>query len=696
MGTQKTLRVWAVGAVAVIALVMAGCSSKNKVDTTPAGTTINVTASPTSVVTGGTAVVEATVVSGSTPLADQVITFQANPSNAGYFTPAVDTTDATGAAATIYTATTSGAVTITASVSGSSLTDNVALSVSSTGGTGSGNVSITVTPSLLLANGTDTASVTVTVRDALGQPAADSTVVKIVAGEKFVDKDENGYWSAGIDSLVFDANANGTWDALGLVPSTSIVTGGLGKVTVKYISANDAFTVYVKATVNDKGVVGYGEATLQLTPNASVNSIYLSSDSLSLRVKGTGGIETGLLRAVGYDINGNRVPEGLTINFVILDGPGGGERLGSVGYGPYAAVTNSQGIASAPIHSGTVSGTVRVRAYIDTVLSNATQVLVASGPPQHVVIGAEKCNVPYWDVVAGENNIVAVVSDLYLNPVIDSTVVYFTCDEGTMKAYEKRTQDHEGIAKTKWFSGSDDPAANGRVIIRAETAGGTVVDSSMFFNSFFADTITAFGMPASMTADGSSKTIVVVRAVDLNGNPVVGGTLFKSDASYLTVGAGTFEDGCYTSSARVSIQSKTLEYDGSRNLVTGNDDGIGGYDVVTFYTNSTARSYTVALLTGNAYAGKSILNGAANAAPGEVLNLSANIRDRWGNPLADHTLVLTASGGVVTGGTQESDSYGDAYGFRWTAPGVAADYNLTLTDTDPRGGITLALKVTVE
>ena len=694
MGTQKTLRICAIGVVAAIALVMTGCGSKNKVDTTPAGTTINLTASPSTLNTGGTAVVEATVINGSTPMPDQVITFQANPSNAGYFTPAIDTTDATGAAATIYTATTSGAVTVTASISGSSLTDNVALSVSSGGGSSSGNVSIAVTPSLLLANGIDTATVTVTIRDALGQPAPDSTVVKIVAGEKFVDKDGNGYWSAGIDSLVFDANANGRWDALGLIPSTSIVTGGQGRVSVKYISAPDAFTVYVKATVNDKGIVGFSEATLQLTPNASVNTIYLSSDSLSLRVKGTGGIETGQLRAVGYDINGNRVPEGLAINFVILDGPGGGEHLGSVGYGPFIAVTNSQGIASAPIHSGTVSGTIRIRAYIDTVLSNATQVLVASGPPQHIAIGAEQCNVPYFCVVGGENKIVAVVSDLYNNPVIDSTVVYFTCDEGSMKAYEERTQKHEGIATTKWFSMG--PMGNGVVWIYAETAGGTVKDSSFFYNSgCWVNTLTAVGMPTTIQADGVSKATATVVGRDANSNWMDDGTLFKASATYLTVSTEPLGDGCTGASARITIQSKILDLDASRSIA-GNDNGIGAYDTVTFYAGAASSFYTIAMLTGNAYAGKSVLNGSTSATPGEILSFSANINDRWSNPLADHTLVLTASSGTVAGGTQESNAYGEAFGFRWTAPAGAGDYNLTLTDTDPRGGITLTLKVTVQ
>jgi hypothetical protein len=696
MRTQNKRLLWALTLMAVLALVFAGCSGKNTASSTPSSTTLNVTASPSSISTGGTAVVEATVINGTTPLADQIVTFQATPVTAGYFTPATDTTDASGAAATIFTATTAGPVTVTASVSGSTLSDQAALSVSSTGGSTSGNVAIAITPSLLLANGLDTAVVSITVRDALGQPAPDSTAVKIVAGEKFVDKDENGYWSPGIDSLVFDANANGTWDALGLVPSTALISGAQGRVIVKYTSATDAYTVYIKATVNDKGIVGFGEAAVQLRPSTAVNSIYLTSDSLCLRVKSTGGIETGLLRAIGYDINGNRVPEGLTINFVILDGPGGGEHLSNVGYGPYAAVTNSQGVASAPVHSGTVSGTIRIRAYIDTVLSNATQVMVASGPPQYVVVGAEKCNVPDWNIVNGENKIVAVVSDLYLNPVIDSTVVYFSCDEGTMKAYEKRTQDHEGVAYSKWISGNQVPTADGRVIIRAETAGGTVVDSSWFINSGWTDTLIVTGVPATMQADGISKAIVFVNGLDINGNFVADNTEFKADATYLTVAGGFLSDGCVGASARVTMQSKTLDYDGSSNMGTGNDDGIGGYDIVTFYNGTASSSYTVTLTTGNAYAGKCVINGSSTAAAGETISISASIKDRWSNPLADHTLVLTASGGAVTGGTQETDAYGDAYGFRWTAPGPAGDYNLTITDTDPRGGITLTLKITVQ
>jgi hypothetical protein len=520
-------------------------------------------------------------------------------------------------------------------------------------------------------------------------------LVKIAGGEKFVDVDENGYWSQGIDSLVFDANSNGQWDAIGLIPSTALISGGAGTAVVNYISGNDALTVYIKATVDDNGIMGSTDASLQLSPDATINSIYLASDSINLVVKQTGGIESALLYATGYDINANAVPEGLTINFIITDGPGGGEHLGTVGYGPYQAITNSQGIASVTIHSGTVAGTIRIRAYVDTVLSNATQVMVSAGPPAQIVVGSEFCNIDYWDDVGEKVGIVAVVSDVYMNPVNDSTVVYFTTDEGTMKSHEERTKDLEGIATTKWISGTNVPTADGRVLIIAETAGGTVVDTSMFFNSHIPDTLIVVGVPAFMPADGITKAVVFISGFDFNGNPVVGGTSFKADAYYLNVSGGTLENGCYSSSDRIKITSVTLKTDNS--LTGGNDDGIGAYDVVIYWSGAVAvSSFNVTLTTGNAYRGNSIINGPSSAGLGEIVYYSVTIKDRFGNPLGDHTLNMTASGGTVSGATQETDGYGEANGFIWTAPATAGDYTITVTDTDPRGGIVLTKTVTVE
>jgi len=681
--------------VCLAIIIMAGCSNKSVVNDTPTGTTVSVIVSPSTVQTYSTAVVEATVVSGSTPLANRIVNFTVSPSNAGYFTPASDTTDATGIAATIFTAAVSGSVNVSANIQGTSTTGVRAVTITDAPQTGSGNVTISVSPSLLLANGVDTSLVTITVRDDQAQLAPNGTTIKLTAGEKFADIDGNGYWTPYVDSLIFDANPNGQWDAIGLIPSTATVAGGAGVATVNYVSGSSALTVYIKATVDDNGITGNGEVQLQLSPDATINSIYLNSDSIQLSVKGTGGIETGFIHATCYDSKGNRVPENIAVNFIITDGPGGGEHIENVGYGPYGAVTNTQGVATVTLHSGTISGTVRIRAYADTVLSNASQVLISAGPPAYIVVGAEECNVPFWDNVAEEVNIVAIVSDIYLNPVNDSTVVYFSTDEGTMKSHQARTQDDEGIATTIWFSGNNVPTADGIVLVMAETAGGTVADTSLFYNSHTATNIFATGMPASIPADGVAKFTVTVTGLDLNGNFVVGGTEMRAEATILGVTAENLEDGCNTSSMRSDITSKTLTTDAS--LTGANDNGIGAVDQITYWSpGGGSVTYNIQITTGVANKGVSEWDAPETAFPSEIVDISVVVRDRFGNPLGDHTLVLTATSGTVTNGTHETDAYGEASGFTWTAPGAATNLTLTITDTDPRGGITFTQGVEVQ
>jgi hypothetical protein len=699
MSKKKLVRITSVAVLAVaVMLSLFGCSSKSTLDAdAPSDSQMTVSATPTSINTHETSVVEATVIAEGAGVSSQVVHFTVSPSSAGSFTPEYDTTDASGVAAAIFTATSSGTATVLATVQGTTITSSINLSVSESSQQGTGNINVTVSRSLLLANGQDSSQVTVVVTDDLAQPAPDSTLIKVTAGEKFVDNDGNGYWSEGIDSLVFDANGNGQWDPIGLIPSTAWTSGGNGTAILDYVAGDDAYTVYIKVTVDDGGIVGTAEVSIQLSPNATLSSIYLASESLSLSVRGTGGIETGLLRATGYDVNGNPVPEGMQIVFAILDGPGGGEQLDEVGYGPDTAVTNSQGVATSTLHSGTASGTVRIRAYSGAILSNATQVLISAGPPAYIAIGAQSCNVPFWDNVGEFNSVIAVVSDVYLNPVNDSTVVYFATDEGTMVSHQGRTKDGQGIATSTWIAGNNVGSADGQVYFYAETAGGTVADTCMFYNSHYPDTLIVVGMPTTILADGKSEVTVGVIGLDLNGNPVVGGTQFDGEANYLSVGGGVLEDGCYSSSDRVKIYSALLDLDYSRDLVTGNDDGVGAIDYVEYrYADLTKSSFACSLMTGPAYGGNSSITGPTSAKPGEQIRFSATIKDRWGNPLADHTLQMTATGGVVTGGSQESDPYGEAYGFIWTAPALEDSYNIVITDTDPRGsGLVLSVNVAV-
>ncbi|MEP0827582.1 MAG: hypothetical protein HRF51_03595 [bacterium] len=682
----------------LLGLVLGGCSSSTSDSNDQSALQVTrVTASPTSITVGSTAIVEAEITDGTNPLPNRAVTFSVSPASAGYFTPAIDTTDADGIVATVFTATQSGSVMITAALT-TAVYRSVALSVTTQQGSGSGNIDMAVTPTLLLADGQATSQVTITVRDEAFQPAPDSTVVKLVAGEKFVDVDGNGYFSNGVDSVVYDAIPNGRWDPIGIIPSSAVITGGSGQAVVNYTAGTEAVTVYVKATVADNGITGNAEAQLQLTPDASIASISLMGDPIHLAVKSTGGIEAGRLYATGYDANGNPVPEGLQISFVILDGPGGGEHLGAVGYGPYVAVTNNMGVATCPISSGTISGTIRIRAYSDTVLSNATQIMVHAGPPAKIVVGSEVCNAPYWGWLNKRVTITALVSDVYNNPVADSTVVYFTCDEGTIKAHEARTMDEEGLAGSVWISGYDDPAADGIVEVIAETNGGTLADTGYFINSWIPAYIwfvTPF--PTSINADGKTSKVFFVEVRDLNMNFVNDQTEIDIESEFINVASGVVQDGCNASTVRSFMTSVILDYDYS--VTGGNDNGVGAIDLISANYKGFVNSTVVcSLLTGPAYYSGCILDAPQTVNYGTSAPFSVTIKDRWGNPLGDHTLVASVTGGgTVSSGTQETNMYGEASGFLFNAPTdtTITSVILRVQDIDPRGNITLTKSISL-
>jgi len=681
--------------LSILLIFSSGCSKKNDTDSQQSGNSIFVVVTPSPVQINTNAIVEATVMLGTTPVSNLTVNFAVSPSNSGTFTPLSATTDANGIAAVVFTANTAGSANVSATISGSSVSAVRNVTISNSPQSGSGNITIQVSPSLLLANGADTSLVTITVRDTQNQPAPDGTIVRLAAGEKFDDIDGDGYFTTNVDSVIYDANGNGQWDQIGFIPSIATVSGGAGAASVNYISGSAALNVYIRATVNDNGISGFSESTLQLSPDATVFSIFLNSDQSHLSVQSTGGNETGLIHATCYDSKGNRVPEGIPVSFLILDSPGGGEQLENVGIGPFSTITNNQGMATAALHSGTVSGTVRVRATSGTALSNTTQTLISAGPPAYIVVGAEECNVPYWNNVGEFVSVTAVVSDVYLNPVNDSVAVYFSADEGTMISFQSVTQNLEGIATSAWISGNNVPTADGIVNVYAETSGGTVADTAFFYNTHFPDTVWAVGMPVSMPADGTNKVIVDVYGLDLNRNFVFEPTNITSSSRLLSVTGGNLADGCGSSTFSSDITSTILSIDES--LTGGNDDGIGAFDLVTYRSPSGAQqTYSINLTTGPAYRQQCELNVQSSAFISEVVSVNVIIRDFFSNPLGDHTLIMTATQGTVQNGTQETNAYGEANGFIWVAPDSISTATITIQDTDPRGGFSMTSGITVQ
>ena len=660
------------------------------------------TATPAAVTTGATSVVSVTATnSSSLPVAGLQVTFAVSPSGAGTFTPSAATTDAYGVASTVFTASATGTHTLIASATNANSKYST-INVSS-GQQSSGNVVVEVAPSLLTADGASSATVVITVDNDAGDPAPESTVVKLTAGERFVDVDGNGYFTNSVDSLTFDYNANNQWDPIGFIPAIAYTHNGA--VSVTYTAGTEATTTYIKATVTGSGGYnGFAEAAVQLTPDAAIYAIELATDDAGIQVRHTGGIETTNLKAICYDVNGNTVPEGISINFLITDGPDGGENIAGQGVGPVTALTNARGVATVPIWSGTISGTLRLYANSGTVLSNATFVAVYAGPPYFIAIGAEKCNIPGWNTVNMENKVVAVVSDVYHNPVQDSTVVYFTTDEGVIDAYAQ-TRDTSGVATVAFRTGL--PQDDGIVRIKAETSGGTVVESTFFINSYIPATIDVDMSTHRLLANGNTEAIIWSDVRDLNGNYVIDGTIVKNKPLFGTAGTGATKDGCNASVFEDTYKSPVLDQDYS--MTGGTDNGIGAIDVITSRSGFVGQQVVCTLLTSTSFYLKSTIALNSTSIPYNATGVPIRviIKDRYGNPLGDHTLAASISAGTMVGGTttQKTNTFGEAFGFLFNAPAPPPPDStgkipntpalITVTDSDPLGsGLVLSTKIT--
>lgn len=639
---------------------------------------------------GSTAIVEAKVTDASgKALSGQRVTFSCSPSSLGYFTPTSDTSAADGTVAAVFTATSSGTATLQATANGETATASLVINDNTSG---SGRVSISVTPLLMSANSFDSALVVISVTKNDGSSMPDGTTLYLCAGERFEDRDNDGYWTNGVDSLLYDVNANDQWDPIGSIPATATTSGGLASVW--YRAGSQATTVYIRATMIDDGVASYAEVSAKLNPNTDVGSISLTHNGEDLRVRGVGGIEFAKITATAYDEFGNTVPEGIAIAFTIASGPNGGENLQGQGYGPVEVSTNSLGQASVIAYSGTISGTIRVRASSGSVVSAATHLVVNAGPPHLIKLGARDCNQASWETVNMDNDIVAVVCDVYTNPVPDSTVVYFWTSEGCVEAYDLTGVggNSPGVATVKWVSCNH---VNGRVWVRAETSGGTVVDSSMFLSTSPPAYVQILEYPSTLYASSDEKATVVAAIYDVNGNFVINNTQIQIEAEFGSIGGGNTSDGCHYSLFETKYTASNLKKDYSP---VSPDDGIGAVSHVRVKAGGAggpASGFTTLFLTTNTYTKSCNVDIEAELEPGTLAPFSISIKDRANNPLGGHLLEVWPNGGTVTGDTYVTNEYGEIYLF-YQAPAAEGTYLITITDTDPRGMVSFAKKVKVK
>lgn len=430
----------------------------------------------------------------------------------------------------------------------------------------------------------------------------------------------------------------------------------------------------------------------------TATSLSLAASLPEIGVLGTGAAEQVRMSARAYDSYSRPVRANVPVIFSIEQGPGGGERF-LTGPGSVTVMTDASGSASVTLVSGTVSGTVVVRAQAGTGVSNHTSVAIAAGPPHYIYLGHENCNVRACGEVNVENGMTCVVGDVYRNPVRDGTVVYFTTDKGVVEGGQGlgSAATSRGLASATFRSSGD---ACEYVTVTASTLGGTLTASNTFIASddpFSATIISPTATTVSLPADGTSTFPLRVEVLDQYGMYVL-----PTDVDYDTqygsvVNTDESVNGCDASIAKAEYKSATLDRDYS---YTVPDDGIGAVDDMTCNVGFGGQGdeLTVQLLTSASAKDNSKLElETSNLAPGASTVLSVTIADRYGNPLGGHQFSFTATGGTVTN-SAVTDLWGVASGVVYQAPGAPGSYTITAVDVDPNysGGLVLSATITVQ
>ncbi|MGB2980765.1 MAG: hypothetical protein WBC77_05930 [Candidatus Zixiibacteriota bacterium] len=684
---------WSTLILLSISMMMMGCSEKSTKDSETVVLIKSLSIAPSDEIQKGqTGVVNVVVEDDADrPVSGVQVSFSVTPAAVGYCTPSVDTTDANGSAASIFTPTDFGTATIQVNVPGVA-SGSVQIKVVTSGGAIK-PLDIEVTPAWLPADGISMSTVKVTVTDTTGNLAEDGTIVKFAAGEKFDDTDGDGYFTEGIDMLKYDVNQDGRWNSMGFIPSYVLTQDG--EVEVTYIAGVRTGTAYLKVTSEPDGNVLQEDASLLLVPTDTVAYIVLMPNNPRIQVRGTGGMEATQIRAICYDDNGNRVGADWSVEFYIINGPGGGESLNGVAQDSITVKTDAYGEATVTLSSGTISGAVRLRAKVGAVLSYSSIVTVCAGPPADISLGVLPCNIRGWDKDCVEAIICACVVDVYGNPVPDSTSVHFGTEEGMVYCCDKTAQ---GCAYTTYLSG--DPRNDGLAHIWAETWGadGVVADTTILIVSGPPASVAFLYYPLNLLADGISKGDVMVEVLDVNDNFVLDQTPVEMKTTFGSVLSGATRDGCYASLYETELLSQVLQQDYSvpnPNL----DDGIGAVNVLTAKSGFVSAWVNVNFLTGTTYSKNCEIDVEATIPPGFTVPVVVIIKDRYGNPLGGHHIVadLTNTFGGTIAGDAYTNEFGEATGFTFTAttdPGVEKGI-ISVCDLDPRGGICFAKKVEI-
>ncbi|TKJ39734.1 hypothetical protein CEE37_10675 [candidate division LCP-89 bacterium B3_LCP] len=314
---------------------------------------------------------------------------------------------------------------------------------------------------------------------------------------------------------------------------TSDVTDDSGRVATDFYSGTDAGMAIIKVQfASSSTFIIVPEITIfQTGEPASITLESIEYDSVA--VQGTGANEVTTATFVVRDAGGSPLSasQPTEVNFEILGPTGGGEYL----Y-PEMDTTDVIGQVSTTLNSGTVAGTVQLRAYIvgtDTISCTPVPITIHSGLPDPVHFGVypRYVNFPGYNYFGREDSIIAIVGDQYSNPVPSGTAVYFSTDAGIIEG--SAVTDTAGFATVRLFSGPPVPSPLypfGLITAQTVGEGGTILttNTEVLFSG-----MTQIELDDTLDFvidDGNSKTYDF-RVSDQHGYPISYGSKIEVSAT---------------------------------------------------------------------------------------------------------------------------------------------------------------------
>lgn len=253
----------------------------------------------------------------------------------------------------------------------------------------------------------------------------------------------------------------------------------------------------------------------------AANLTFKSISNENIQIREAGGIESTVFEFIVTDSAG--IPVGnhqaVDVSFEIVSGPDGGETIFP------AVVQTDNGIARGSLTSGTIAGTVQIKASF----TNSIESEIRSQPVK-IVMHAGHPSPNHFSIFTAEPNVAltygakvpvsVLVGDKYGNEVQDGTAVYFTTDGGFIYGSGYTSN---GQATVDLTVGNPIPS-DGIATITANTVGDQQQQISASTQIIFSEFPLINVTPESFDIPNAEDQQFTYSVKDFNGHPMVPGT----------------------------------------------------------------------------------------------------------------------------------------------------------------------------